>query len=105
MMESFWTNMANHLWQTSCLILLLLGVERAMRLAPGRWVERFWLVALAALVLPVGWLNIGLPWIRPDDLATAGVIWTFPEYAVEVGATQPGTPIFWGVLTLFWLII
>jgi len=103
MMESFWTNMANHLWQTSGLILLLLGLERAMRLAPGRWLERLWLVALAALIVPVGWLSVGIPWSRPTDLETARVIWTLPEQAVEAGSAQTGASSFWIVLTVIWL--
>ena len=34
MMESFWTGLANHLGQTSGLILLLLGLERGMTAVP-----------------------------------------------------------------------
>ncbi len=94
-MESFWTNMGNHLWQTSGLILLLLGLERAMRMAPGRWLERLWLVALAAMVVPVGWVSLGIHWPRPTDLDIARVIWTLPEQAVEASSAQSGASNFW----------
>ncbi len=104
MMESFWIGMANHLWQTSGLILLLLGIERGMGTAPGRWLERLWWVALAGLVLPVGWLRYGFSWLQQPDLAAAGVIWTLPQQVVQGSLPEAGSSKIFPLLTIIWLL-
>ncbi len=61
-----WTEMANHLWQSTLFLLLALAIVAILRKAAAKLRYTVWLIASAKFVLPLAafaalgkWLNLG----------------------------------------------
>ena len=84
----FWIAVADHLWQTTLVLLVLLLLARVLRHGPARMLQALWWLGIVKLFLPLPWLGpiVGdLAWTQAVcDIGTWGMV------GFDLGEPPPG---------------
>jgi uncharacterized protein (TIGR03435 family) len=118
--NSAWTAaLFNHLWQSTCVVLVAWLLSRALRSNPARVRYSIWMLASVKFLVPFAWLaNLGSRWAKPvAGRAIGSVLYTAvdeisrpfqqtpPTLAPSVISSHPADVIAWVpvVLAAAWL--
>lgn len=112
LLESVWTGVAAHLWQSALFLAVLALLAAALRRAPARVLSSLYWIGVAKLVLPLPWLGtLSTRWIGASSKRAAGdgaaweaiSVWMYPTIDVEPGAASTAS-LLWPALTAVWLV-
>jgi len=98
----FLTGILTHVWQTSLFLALLWVLERAMGLAPGRWVERLWFLGLLRLLWPSGLTLPGVELTSRAGHETVQTVLMIPDQVVQASTAPSGLRILLLVICGAW---